>query len=163
KTIERMEPAQYLASSYYERWLHAQTQNLIAAGVLTQAELADRLAYFRAHPQATPPQRNDPELVQSLLAGALAPESHRIEADVQPAFNVGDTIRARNIHPAGHTRLPRYVRGRRAVITHYHGVQDFSDNWVPGVAAGPQPLYTVRFEASELWGESAEPNSAVYL
>lgn len=161
--IERMTPAHYLASSYYEKWLYIRTQGLIEAGVLTQEELDVRVAHFRNHPSATPPQRNDPELVQRVLADIYAPESLRRKMDIQPAFGIGDTVKARNIHPMGHTRLPRYARGRRGVVASFYGIQDINDTLPPGVDAQPQPLYSVRFEAGELWGESAEPNCAVYL
>ncbi len=161
--IERMDPAHYLASSYYEKWLYVRTQGLIEAGVLTQAELDDRVAQFRSNPNATPPQRREPELLQRVLADALAPRSYRKEIDIRPAFDIGDTVRARNMHPMGHTRLPRYARGRRGVVAQYYGIQDIDDTMPPGVQAQPQPLYSVRFDAGELWGESAEPNCAVYL
>ena len=102
--IERMDPAHYLASSYYEKWLYVQTQGLIEAGVLTQAELNDRVAQFRSNPNATLPQRTHPELVQRVLAEAFAPESHRKAMDIRPAFDIGEAVRARNMHPMGHTR-----------------------------------------------------------
>jgi nitrile hydratase beta subunit len=161
--IERMEPAHYLASSYYEKWLYIQTQGLIEAGVLTQEELDDRMGHFRNHPDATPPQRNDPELVQRVLADIYAPQSLRRKADIQPAFDIGDAVKARNMHPVGHTRLPRYARGMRGVVAQFYGIQDMADTMPPGMDALPQPLYLVRFEARELWGKSAEPNCAVYL
>lgn len=161
--IERMTPAHYLVSSYYEKWLYIRTQGLIEAGVLTQEELDDRVAHFRNHPNATPPQRNDPELVQRVLADIYAPQSLRRKMDIQPAFGIGDTVKARNMHPVGHTRLPRYARGRCGVVASFYGIQDINDTLPPGVDAQPQPLYSVRFEAGELWGESAEPNCAVYL
>ena len=161
--IERMDPAHYLASSYYEKWLYIQTQGLIEAGVLTQEELDDRVAYFRNNPNAAPPQRNDPELVQRVLADTYAPQSLRREVELQPAFALGDAVKARNMHPVGHTRLPRYARGRRGVVAQFWGIQDIDDTLPPGIEAQPQPLYSVRFEARELWGASAEPNCAVYL
>ena len=161
--IERMNPAHYLALSYYERWLYAQTQELIEAGLLTQAELDDCLAYFRSHPGAAPPRRTDPELVQRVLAAAFAPASQRKATDIRPAFAIGDSVKARNMHPTGHTRLPRYVRGKRGVVAQYYGVQDFDDTMPAGIKAQPQPLYAVRFDAAELWGDSAEPNCALYI
>jgi len=67
------------------------------------------------------------------------------------------------MHPAGHTRLPRYARGKNAVVVKYYGVQGFDDAISAGTEPNSQPLYCVRFEGRDLWGESAEPNSAVYL
>ena len=161
--IERMDPVHYLASSYYEKWLFVKTQGLIEAGILTQEQLDDRIAYFRNNPNATPPQRHDPELVQRFLADLRSPESLRREISIEPAFDIGDSVKARNMHPVGHIRLPRYARGRRGLVASFYGIQDINDTLPPGVDAQPQPLYSVRFEARELWGPSAEPNCAVYL
>ncbi len=161
--IERMDPAHYLTSSYYEKWLYVRTQGLIEARVITQGELDGRVAHFRSNPNATLPQRKDPELVQRVLADIHARQPLRREADLQPAFGIGDAVKARNMHPVGHTRLPRYVRGRRGVVAQFYSIQDISDTTPPGIEAQPQPLYSVRFEARELWGEFAEPNCAVYL
>jgi nitrile hydratase beta subunit len=159
--IERMNPAHYLATSYYEKWLYIITQAYIAAGVFTQAELDDRVAQFRSNPRATLPQRTNPERAQRVLADTFAPESLRKTMELQPVFRIGDTVRARNIHPVGHTRLPRYARGKRGIVTQYYGIQDIDDTLPTGAKA--QPLYSVRFDAEELWGESAEPNCALYI
>jgi len=161
--IERMAPAHYLSSSYYEKWLHVQSQGMLAAGIFTPEELADRLAFYRENPDAVPPQRSDPERLKRVLAETAAPESLQRDSDIQPAFGIGDLVTARNIHPAGHTRLPRYVRGKRGVVARYEGIQDIYDTLPAGGTAPPQPAYSVRFEAQELWGESAERNCAVYL
>ena len=161
-TIERMPPALYLATSYYEKWLWAKIQNLLANGAFTAAELDERMAYFRAHPDAEPPRRDDPQTAAAATALSFKPVSHRHDTGALPAYRLGEVVRAKNMHPPGHTRLPRYVRGKRCVITAYYGVQEFNDG-LPGERPAPQPLYNVRFEGHELWGESAEANSAVYL
>lgn len=162
--IENMAPADYLTTSYYEKWLHAQIKGLLDAGVLTQAELADRTAFYRHHPQAEIPRHNDPAGVQRFLARLHQLGSPRRDRNLEPTFGVGDTIRVRNLHPTGHTRLPRYVRCKQGVVTRYYGFYDFQDAVPAGQAeAAPQPLYAVRFSGRELWGDAAEPNSIVYL
>lgn len=161
--IEQMEPATYLTSSYYEKWLHAQMKGLVDAGVLTDAELEERIAFYQAHPDAPVPRREDPVRVQSILQRISALQSPRLALGRAPAFSVGTTVRVRNLHPPGHTRLPRYVRGKRCVIARYYGIYAFQDAMPAGVDAPPQPLYAARFEARELWGESAEANNVVYL
>jgi nitrile hydratase len=67
------------------------------------------------------------------------------------------------MHPLGHTRLPRYVRGRRGTIARFHGIQEFPDTPADGHPTPPQAVYSVRFAARELWGESGEQRSDVYL
>jgi nitrile hydratase beta subunit len=162
-TIERMPPSMYLTTTYYEKWLWAKTQNLLANGAFTQEELDAHIAYYRANPQVTPPRHDDPQAAQQAVALTLKPVSHRRETGAQPAFQIGDVVRIKNIHPAGHTRLPRYARGKCATIVKQYGVQEFDDATPSGEKAAPQPLYCVRFTGQELWGESAEPNSALYL
>jgi nitrile hydratase len=161
--IEHMEPAAYLTSSYYEKWLHSRIKGLIDAGVLTPEELEARVAWYRQHPEAPVPQREDPERVRQVLQGLRTLRSPRRPLDIQPRFSVGNVVRTQNIHPAGHTRLPRYVRGKRGVVARYYGIYDVQDAMPPGVEAPPQPLYAVRFDGRELWGESAEANSGVCL
>jgi nitrile hydratase len=161
-TIEGMPPAQYLTTTYYEKWLWAKTQNLLSNGAITQTQLDERIAFLRANPQAPLPRRDDPQAAQEAVALSLKPVSHRQESGVQPRFQIGDIVRARNIHPPAHTRLPRYARGKRCVIVNYYGVQECDDG-LPIQRAAPQPLYNVRFEARELWGDVAEANSALYL
>lgn len=78
-----------------------------------------------------------------------------------PRFSLGSRVRARNIHPAGHTRLPRYVRGHEGTITRLHGAHVFPDANAAGEGQQPQHLYQVRFEAHELWGDDAR--NAVHL
>ena len=82
---------------------------------------------------------------------------------MQPAFSVGDAVRARNLNPPGHTRLPRYARGRRGVIERCHGTHVFPDTNAHGDGENPQPLYNVRFAATELWGPEASAHDGIYL
>jgi nitrile hydratase len=83
------------------------------------------------------------------------------EIAAAPRFAQGTTVRARNMHPSGHTRLPRYVRGKLGTITHHHGAHVFPDTNGHGLGEQPQHLYQVRFEARELWGSTQR--NAVYL
>ena len=76
-------------------------------------------------------------------------------------FKEGDAVRARNVHPRGHTRLPRYVRGHAGVIEHVIGCHVFPDSNSLGLGENPQWLYTVRFDARELWGAEADPTLKV--
>ena len=85
------------------------------------------------------------------------------ETGARPRFAPGDPVITRTIHPRGHTRLPRYARGKRGVIHRLHGVHVFPDSNAHGLGEQPQPLYSVRFEARELWGDTAEPNQWVHI
>ena len=87
----------------------------------------------------------------------------RIDVDIPPKFKPGDRVRTRNIHPLGHTRLPRYARARVGVIDRDHGVFVFADASGSGLGNQPQHVYSVRFTARELWGPEASPRYTVYI
>ncbi|WP_089937183.1 nitrile hydratase subunit beta [Candidatus Entotheonella palauensis] len=162
--IETMDPQQYITSSYYERWMQACIQACMDAGVLTADDLEARMSVLRDHPGAASPRAEDPERLDSWQSRIRAPRSIRRESNRQPQFAVGDAVRARNIHPVGHTRLPRYVRGQPGVITRFYGFHDVQDHLLPpGTDAPPEPVYAVRFEAQTLWGNAAESNGALYI
>jgi nitrile hydratase len=85
------------------------------------------------------------------------------EVDSRPRFAVGDDVLTRNPNPHGHTRLPRYARGKRGRIVLHHGAHVLPDTNAHGLGECPEHLYTVRFEASELWGEDADGTGAVHI
>lgn len=105
-----------------------------------------------------------PLLTREAVPGLLATgASARVAADVAPKFQVGQFVRIRNINPTGHTRLPRYVRGRRGVIERDHGVFVFPDTMAHGGGETPQHVYSVRFSFRELWGEGYAETSFLYI
>ena len=89
--------------------------------------------------------------------------SCRVDADVTPRFRPGDLIMARNMNPVGHTRLPRYVRGKHGVVQRDHGVFAFPDANAHGKGHKPQHVYSVRFTARELWGGQASDRDCLYI
>jgi nitrile hydratase subunit beta len=161
--VERMDPAHYLRSGYYEHWLDGIARVLVEKGVVASDELAARTAFFADHPDApaTAAVRAMPATLPPRIRW-LALDSER-PATQAPRFAVGDAVITRNIHPTGHTRLPRYARGKRGMIHRQHGAHVFPDSNAHGGGEQPQTLYSVRFDARELWGPAAEPNQHVYI
>ncbi len=161
--IERMPPAHYLTSRYYEHWLYAITKTLVEQGVVTEEEIEARRREF-ARSAAPPPRVENPELTarirQIILRGRGSTE---VETDGAPRFRPGDQVVTRTMHPEGHTRLPRYARGKPGVISRTHGSFIFPDTNAHGRGEHPQHVYSVRFAGRDLWGKGAEPNTAVYL
>jgi len=155
--IERIPPADYLRMSYYEKWFTRLLLLLRESGLVTAAEIQSGLA-DSGGPKTTPPLTVD-RVADTLGKGG--PTSR--DVPVKPLFEVGQPVRARNLNPAGHTRLPRYVRGKRGAIDRDHGVYVFPDTNAHFLGEKPQHVYSVRFPARELWGESASPRDAVYL
>ena len=101
-----------------------------------------------------------PDAVLPVLAKG---RSARLDDTLRPKFRPGDAVVARNIHPAGHTRVPLYVRGRRGVVERDHGVFIFPDTHAAFQGRSPQHVYSVRFAARELWGPDAAPGDCLYL
>ena len=159
--IERLRPADYLASDYFERWLKSMECLLAENGVVTADEVSERMALLRERPDAVPPASPQPiaEGAARLVPGIPTAPPLKTEPD----FREGDAVIARNIHPVGHTRLPRYVRGKRGTIHKFQGVYIFPDAHAHGRGEQAQPMYSVRFEADDLWSASAEPHEAVYI
>jgi hypothetical protein len=105
-----------------------------------------------------------PTLTRDMVPGLVAAGgSCRVEAEVPAKFAKGDRIVVRNINPARHTRLPRYVRGRQGVVEHDRGVFVFPDTSAHGEGHKPQHVYSVRFAARELWGADAPAKDCLYL
>ena len=155
--VEQMAPAEGLRASYFERWLASLEYNLPHHGYLTIEELDARTTFLREHPEADLPRVSDP------VPSPQTPEVPPDAPSPPPRFAVGDAVVTRNVHPVGHTRLPRYARGKRGTICRAFGAQTFPDTNAHGLGKQPQPLYNVRFEGRELWGASAEPGQVVYL
>ena len=161
--LESLEPSQYLTLSYFERWLRTTEKALQAKGFITTEELDQRMKDLTEAPETSLSRREDPALTARLMQAVHTRSPSNRESGISPRFQVGDSIIVRNVHPQRHTRLPRYVRGKRGSIARFHGIHDFHDVLPEGESAGPQPVYSVRFEANELWGESAEANGIVNI
>ncbi|WP_337096928.1 SH3-like domain-containing protein [Mesorhizobium argentiipisi] len=89
--------------------------------------------------------------------------STRIAEDVKPRFKPGDRIRAKNMNPASHTRLPRYVRGKIGTVVVDHGVFVTPDTSAHGKGPNPQHVYNVSFDAVELWGPNSASKDKVHI
>jgi nitrile hydratase len=153
---ERIPPAEYLAATYYEKWLRGLEMLLVENGLVTERELESGRAGSKAGDLAA---LRAPEVAAFLRNRRLA----RLDDDVPPKFKRGDRVLARNDHPTGHTRLPRYARGRRGVVDRDHGVFIFPDTHAMTRDKKGQHCYSVRFAARELWGPRASARDSVYV
>ena len=155
--IEVLPPADYLRMSYYEKWLVRNMALLVQHGLVTQAELESGKA-------APGSAKQTPRLTAADVPAATQRGSYmRPDAEAKARFRVGEQVRARKMNPEGHTRLPRYARGREGVIARHHGIFVFPDTNAHFQGEQPQHLYSVRFAARELWGEAASPRDSVYI
>ena len=146
--IERMDPGHYLTSSYFEHWLTAVATLLVEEGMISRDELDARVSSSsrcHGHPPWTPTTSTPRRRART------------------PRFAVGDAVRVRDVHFGGHTRCPRYVRGRRGVVARIDVAAP-----IPEVEAHRRervldPTYGVRFDAAELWSDAAEANAPVHV
>ncbi|MGD0191630.1 MAG: nitrile hydratase subunit beta [Rhizomicrobium sp.] len=152
--IEQIPPARYLADSYYERWLdstlpYCEQKALISTNERAAIDkgLADADAnHARVEPAPPSPYKDYTRPISSA-----------------PHYAIGQTVCARNINPAGHTRLPRYARGKHGLVIADHGGFVFPDTNALNQGECPARLYTVRFTARELWGADAHAKDTVSL
>lgn len=154
---ETIAPVGYLAKPYYEQWLMTFLRLFREDGLVSEAELAS------GRPDAGAPKREPKIRVEDIGRVAGREDTARREEGKAPRFRPGDQIIARTISPTGHTRLPRYARGKRGVVDRDHGLFVFADTKAHKQGENPQHVYSVRFAARELWGGTAGPKDGVYL
>jgi nitrile hydratase len=153
---ERLPPQVYVTASYYQRWELAMERNVIERGFAD----ADEIAAGHALREGKPLRR---KLTAEIVGEGMTRGSFFRQAQAPAKFKPGDRVRAKNIHPRTHTRLPRYARGRVGVVERQHGCHAFPDAVAVDRGDDPQWLYTVVFEGRELWGPDADPNLKVSI
>jgi nitrile hydratase len=153
--LEHTPPADYLRVSYYERWFTVVVNRLLRSDLITPAELAAGKA---------DPSRPAPAQLSAPPRPLSAPAA-RVDAPAKAAFKLGQRVRARNIQPEGHTRLPRYTRGKAGTVIRLNGAFALQDTDAKGLwlSGRPQQVYTVRFASRELWGSQSSPRDAIYV
>jgi nitrile hydratase len=148
--IEVLPPQVYLCSSYYRRWYFRTANLLVQRNLVGAGELESGHAARDGRSAKKKFSVADIERVSRRGSFGRAPSA--------PArFKIGEHVRAINMHPKSHTRLPRYVRGHVGIVERIHGAHVFPDAIVAGTGEEPQWLYTVRFDSLELWGPDADP------
>jgi nitrile hydratase subunit beta len=152
-TREEMPPAEYLAASYYERWLWSAERRLERSGTIAPGDVERMMERLRdGEPM---PAHADPELARRTVTGLLTGRP----MDPPPAdvrFAPGQRVRVKRMNPAGHTRCPRYARGAVGVVDAIRGADRLPDRATYGEKVGPEPVYSVAFDSTELWGASED-------
>jgi nitrile hydratase len=150
---EEMDPAEYLAASYYERWLYSAEQGLLRKGTIAPGEVESMMQRLEAGEPV--PTHDDAAMAARTLAalGATFPMDAPPDA---ARFAPGQRVRVKRMHPAGHTRCPRYARGTVGVIESVRGADRLPDRAVYGEKVAPEPVYSVALSSQDLWGPSEE-------
>ncbi|MER6386713.1 nitrile hydratase subunit beta [Streptomyces sp. NPDC001250] len=149
--LERLDRAAYLEEGYYGRWLNAGELRLLDSAILAPGAVDARARNLRGeHVEEPPiPAPAKPDYTP-------AAEGTLRSVDTAPAFGVGEHVRAKDMSPAGHTRLPRYVRGHVGVVDMVQPAGVLPDTNAHFLGENPQYVYSVRFDSHELWGADAE-------
>ena len=155
--LEQQPAADYFRLSYYERWLLRLVDQVVKFGFVTAQEVTDGKSAGGRGTSSPPLTASMSE--RFLTRGIPSPD----DPTIKPRFKVGQRVRARNINPPTHTRLPRYARGKQGTITRDHGVYTFADSSAVFAGDRRQHVYSVRFSARELWGADASPRDVVHL
>ncbi|GGF93434.1 nitrile hydratase subunit beta [Paenibacillus abyssi] len=168
-TIERIHPVYYMGSSYYQLWLLRFETMMMERGVLTEQEIQERMG------QIAPGASFEPDLAAFRTIRPHNPTQHRRTAiqttsgtaspnePVPPKYKPGTVVQAKLAATLGHTRIPRYIRGKQGVIEAVHGHSPIPDIRVDQGLSLYQPVYRVRFKARELWGEDASPKDTLCI
>lgn len=154
---ESLPPEVYLASSYYKKWFLAIEDQIVERNIAGADELAAGHSL-----RSSPPLPRGKFTLDDLPRIAVRGSFGR-DASAPPAFKPGDRVRAKNINPLTHTRLPRYVRGHTGIVERINGCHVFPDTSAHGKDENPQWLYTVVFDSRELWGDDADPTLKVSI
>ncbi|MDE0942475.1 MAG: nitrile hydratase subunit beta [Alphaproteobacteria bacterium] len=135
--------------NYYHYWLAGLEKMLHVKGMVSNAELEARIA-------------------------AIA----KVEAN-GPRFQTGDRVKALDIELQGHSHLPNYIRGTLGTVESDRGAKVFPDNHDHGHDGGHdhshdhghdhahektdalQHVYTVRFQATDIWGADADARQSL--
>jgi nitrile hydratase len=152
---EKLPPPQYLNLSYYGLWVVTLENQMIEHGLATPEEIA---AGHALAPVKKAARRIGPQDVATMIRCG---SPYNRPASAPARFKVGDKVRAKNMHPRTHTRLPRYVRGHAGEVVRISGHHVSPDSNAIGKGENPHWLYAVRFDGRELWGEDSDPNVKV--
>ncbi len=154
---ESLPPATYYSSSYYEIWIRGLETLLQRHGFVTRADLSAG--------RAVDPSAKARRVLAAADVPGLLSSGGPCNRPVSTAakFHAGQRVRARNIHPEHHTRLPRYARGKTGVIDAVREGYVLPDTNAHGKGENPEWVYTVAFGARELWGEDADPALTVSI
>ena len=157
---EQMEPAHYLAASYYERWLYSAEQRLLRKGTIAPGDVEAMMERLEAG--ADTPEHRDPAMAERILADLRSVRPMACAPD-EVRFELGQRVRVKRMHPSGHTRCPRYARGAAGVVKSLRGADRLPDRGAYGEKVIPEPVYSVAFASQELWGPTDEPEWTVLL
>jgi nitrile hydratase len=155
-SLETLPPLTYLAASYYQRWFLGLEKRVVAHGLVGEDEI-------RAGKSLRPGRGLNRKLTVADVPNTTRRGNFERPSPAPAKFQTGDQVKARNINPTTHTRLPRYARGKRGIVEAVRGCHVYPDTAALGDHNHAEWLYTVVFSGRELWGEGADPSITVSI
>jgi nitrile hydratase subunit beta len=163
KGAEGMNPFDYFKYRYYEKWLGGISGFFVESGYVSSEELDTKTATYLEKLDASLPQGGEPAIDEQVMEYLRVGDSPKCEADIQPKFKVGDTVVVRNPPPVEHCKLPGYLRTKKGIVdVVYDGAYNYYFPTGDGVG-DPMPIYNVKFDSHDLWGNLSEPNTEIYV
>jgi nitrile hydratase len=160
---EAMNPLAYFQYRYYENWLGGVTAYLLSEGYISEEELERKTVEYRERPADPLPTGGDRTIDDQVVRYLREGDSPRRGPAEAPLFGVGDRVTVRDVPPADHTRLPGFLRRRTGTVERrFEGNYKYLCSTGPDGLGEPMPVYAVRFEPADIWGERAEPRTAIY-
>jgi len=163
KGAEAMNPFAYFQFRYYEKWLGGISGYLVSQGYFSDDELEAKAAEYLGDPGLALPEGGDERIDEQVIRYLREGDTPRQGPAESPAFAVGERVPVKDVPPTEHTRLPGNLRGRTGTVERvFEGSYSyFCSTGVDGIGE-PMPVYIVRFEPIDLWGELAEPGAVLY-
>jgi nitrile hydratase len=161
--IEHIEAARYLSIGYYEKFLQVLAKRAVAEGIVTDGELDERMQEIKTTGHDPVPRVRTPEAATQAVTRLKTSQPHSAQEGSPPRFARGDLVLAGNLNWPGHNRLPRYIRGKRSIVERVNGLHFIEDAHAEALGPNPQTVYTVRFDAGEVWGAECELNLRIFL
>lgn len=162
KGAEAMHPFEYFKYRYYEKWLGGISGFFVGAGYITEEELEAKSKEYLASPDSPLPSGGEPGIDEQVIKYLRVGDSPKRDIDAKPKFALGDKVLIKDLPPTDHTRLPGYLRDKPGVVTTvYDGAYTYFCETADGLGE-PMPVYCIRFDPVDIWGEMAEGKACVY-
>ncbi len=154
---ELIDPVDYLSRPYFDSWAQTELATYIHAGVITLDEVKSGRSASRKERTAKTISAAD---AIAFDGASRADFARTIEA--APRFAPGDKVLTKPFTQTHHTRLPAYARGKPGTVHAHHGAHVFADENAKGNDVA-QHIYSVVFEAKDLWPEAGSRRDRIFL
>jgi nitrile hydratase subunit beta len=163
KGAEGLNPFDYFKYRYYEKWLGGISGFFVEEGYVSSKELDAKTSIYLENPDALLPQGGETKIDDRVMEYLRVGDSPKRDAAIQPKFKLGDAVTVRNPPPVAHCKLPGYLRTKKGVVHEvYEGFYNYYFPTGDGVGE-PMPIYNVKFDASEIWGDLTEAKTWIYV